>query len=429
MINVTRQLTPLLGGLLGLLAATGAAAEATLLDRIVVVVEDDVITQSEFDERLQITRQRLSSTPPVDVLRRQVLERLVMEKLQLQEAERFGMSVDDITLNDATRDIARRNNMNLEEFRRNLLAEGIDYIEFREQIRNELVIDRLRQRQLQGRVRVSDQEIDEFIASQSGALNSQAEYRLGHILIALPEAASPEQIQAARERAQAVRQKLLDGEDFTEVAVSSSNGQRALEGGDLGWRSAPQLPSIFARAVTGMKTGDTSDLIRSPSGFHIVRLLEQRGLQRTMIEQTRARHILITPNELLTMEQAREKLAALRDRIEGGDDFAELSKANSDDKGSAANGGDLGWISPGEMVPEFEDVMKTLSKDEMSEPFRSSFGWHIVQVLDRREHDSTEESQRVRARDFIRERKAEEELELWLRRLRDESYVEYRLSS
>ena len=402
--------------------------EGVMIDEIAALVDDDVITLRELDARIEQMRQQLKGrVPPEDVLRRQVLERMIVEQVQLQLAANSGIRIDDITLNRTIQDIANRNGLDLDGLRSALMHDGIDWEGFREQIRNELTISRLRQRQVDSRVTVTDQEIDDFIANQGGALEQDVEYRLSQILISVPEAASPEQIKAAHDKAEALRERILAGEDFAEAAARESEGQNALEGGDLGWRAAGEIPTLFARTVALMQPGDVSELIRSPSGFHIVKLTDKRGGERKLVTQTHARHILVQPNAMLSDEDARRRLVTLRQRIANGEDFAALARANSDDKGSAVNGGDLGWADPGNFVPQFEEVMNSLQPGQISDPFRSQFGWHIVQVLERRTQDNTREQLRAQAREYIRKRKQEEELDIWLRRLRDEAYVEYRI--
>lgn len=404
-----------------------------MIDRIVAVVEDDIIMESELEERLSMIEKRLSQRgeelPPMEVLSKQVLEHLIVERLQLRMASRRGIRIDDLTLNDTMRNIAARNRLNLEEFRERLLSEGIDYVQFREQVRIELIIKALRERAIEQKVQVTDQEVAELISSQLGSVDSELEYRLSHILITIPEAASAAEIKKAKEKADSIRDRLVAGEDFERLAVSESDGQNALEGGDLGWRKSGQLPTVFTRYVVSMSVGDVSDVVRSPSGFHIIKLTDRAGEESQVVEQTRARHILIKTSALVDDEKARSRLDELRRRIAYGESFAELAKANSDDTGSAIEGGDLGWTSPGSLVTEFERAMNRLEIGEVSAPFKSAFGWHIVQVLERRSHDSTQEALRSQARNIILRRKVEEETELWLRRLRDESYVEYRLQA
>lgn len=418
---------------IGGLHALRAAENPILLDRIVAVVEDDVIMSSELEERVAMVKRRLSGhqgvEPPPELLKKQVLEHLIVERLQLQLASRQEIRIDDLTLDEAMRALARRNHLSLEKFHEQLVAENIDYIKFREQVRTELAIDTLRKRVVDRKIQVTDQEVNDLIATQQqgGGDGSSVEYRLNHILIAVPEGASADRIQAARTKADSIRKNVLKGEDFKRFAISESDGQKALEGGDLGWRKSDQLPSLFARRVPGMKIGDVSEVIRSPSGFHLIYLMDRRGQQQKIVNQSRARHILIKTSALMNDEQVRLRLNELAHRIELGESFAELAKAHSEDAATAIKGGDLGWVNPGELTPEFEDVMNSLQINQLSEPFKSGFGWHLVQVMDRRKYDNTEQAMRAQARETIVRRKIEEETELWLRRLRDESFVEYRL--
>ncbi len=405
------------------------------LDRIVAIVNDDVITATELEQRIDLLEQQLrqqgGARPPRDVLRRQLLERLILTRIQLQLADATGIRIDDETLNTTLTNIAAQNNLTLSEFREVLEADGFDFAQFREEIRQEIIIRRLRQRQVESRITVTEQEIDNFLINQRAQGKADEEYRLGHILIALPEAASPEEIRTARARAEEVLARLRAGEDFAATAIAVSDGQQALEGGDLGWRKAGQLPTLFADRVRDMAVGDLAGPIRSPSGFHLIKLLDKRHGQRHVVTQTRARHILIRP--LTRADGSRDDDAALaqirrlRERLLAGEDFAELAQAFSDDKASAIDGGDLGWVSPGQMVPEFERAMTALAPGEISEPVKSGFGWHLIQVLERREHDDTETRARNQARNQIFQRKVEEAAANWLRRLRDEAYVEYRL--
>ena len=418
--------------LLALVAALPAVAAPQTLDRIVAVVNDGVILASDLQQEMttvkQQLRQRHTPLPPDDALRGQVLERLIMKKVQLEMADRVGVTVDDNTLNQALRRIADRNHLTLSQFRDALESQGMSFNTYRSQLRDEIIISRLRQRQVDNRVHVSPQEIDEHLATQTAA-DKNSEFLLGHILVALPEAASAKQIEAARKKAEAIRQSLLDGANFETTAAAKSDGQNALDGGRLGWRKASQLPTIFADQVLGMSVGDISQIIRSPSGFHIVKLLDRRSSETHVVTQTHARHILIQTNKVVTSQDAKMRLESLRQRIVHGEDFGKLAQTHSDDPASAANGGDLGWITPGTMVPAFQDAMKKLQPGQISEPFQTQYGWHIVQVLGRRKHDSTKEYRRAKAAKEIRDRKAEEALELWLRRLRDEAYVEKRLNN
>ncbi len=420
-------------------AANAAPSVAQVkIDSIVAIVNDTVITHSELEDQTRTIRQQLrqQNTPAPDsaVLQKQVLERLITSRLQLQLAASTGIRVDDDTLNRAINRIAEQNKLSLTEFRSMLEKDGFSFDKFREDIRGEITITRLRQRQVDSRITVTDQEVAQFLAVQARQGKSDDEYRVGHILIALPEAASPEKIQAARQKAEKILEKLqakvgasTGGADFKETAIAMSDGQQALEGGDLGWRSAGQLPSLFAAQVPAMKVGDLSGIIRSSGGFHIIKLLDYRGGKRHTSTQTLARHILIRTTELITDDDASIRLEQLAQRIKKGEDFAELARTYSDDKVSAAKGGSLDWVSPGDMVPVFEQAMNELQLTQISAPFRSEFGWHIVQAQERREHDDTEEYTRAQAQEALRSRKIEEESQNWLRRLRDEAYVEYRL--
>ena len=414
---------------LALLLAAPQALAAQLLDRIVAVVNDDVVLLSELEQEVKTVaaqlQQRNIPLPDQQILIRQVLERLIMQRLQLAVAERSGIRVDEATLNAAVQRIAEQNNLSLSQFRAALEAEGYDYAAFREGLRNEIVLARLHQRQAESRVHITPQEIDEFLASQSGS--NTDEYLVGHILISIPDQASAAQLQQARERAEQVLRALREGAELAQLAASYSDSPTALDGGSLGWRTQGELPTLFANVVPQLAVGETADILQGPSGFHIIQLLDRRSSDRAVITQTRARHILITPNEVVSESDARQRRESLRRRILNGEDFAELAKAHSDDKASASRGGDLGWASPGMFVPSFEQAMAQLAPGEISEPFRSNFCWHIVQVLERRQRDATDELRRARAAEIIRQRKTEEVLEAWLRQLREDAYVDIRL--
>lgn len=417
-----------------LFTSLNAVAAITEVDRIVAIVNEDVILDSELNNRIKTVReqmaQRKARVPNDDVLRKQVLERMVLSRLQLQVAERTGVKVSDNQLNAAIAGIARRNNMSIAQFRNTLERDGFDFEAFREDMRQEMVISRLVQRQVKQRINISEQEIDNFLATNRTQRGINAEYHLQHILISLPDGASADQIQKAKGEAIDLVNKLRAGSDFAQLAASHSDGGNALKGGDLGWRSNAQLPSLFSGIVEGMQQGEVSDPIRSPSGFHIIKLAELRNAGETgrhIIQQTKVRHILIRTNDVTSSDDAKARLEQLRLRLEGGEDFAALARAHSDDRGSAINGGDLGWTSPGDLVKEFETVMNNIQVNTISQPFRTQFGWHILEVLARRQHDDTDKFIRNAARQAIGERKAEEETQSWLQRLRDEAYVEYRL--
>ncbi len=403
------------------------------LDRIVAIINDDVIMRSELAVKIQSVSAQMQEQniplPPQSILERQVLDRLILTKLQIQMAQNTGIRVDDETLNRTISNIAAGNEMSLNEFREILESDGYGYETFRKDIRDEILISRLQQRQVDNRIIVTDREIDNFLSNQEHQGETDIEFHIAHILVAIPEGGSNRQIAKARETADQVLSELQAGAEFSSMAATYSDGQQALDGGDLGWRKAGQVPTLFADFISDMEIGGLSDIIKSPSGYHIVKLLDKRSSEQVVVTQTNARHILIRPDELTTADDALRRLQQLRMRIDGGDDFAELAKAHSADTMSAAEGGDLGWVNPGDLVPEFESAMNSLEPGVTSLPFRTQFGFHIVQVLDRREHDSTEDIKRARAREVIRRRKLDEARTDWLRQMRDEAYVEYRLDS
>jgi peptidyl-prolyl cis-trans isomerase SurA len=395
------------------------------------VVNDDVIVKSELDRRIEQVRSQLADSgtapPPDDVLQKQVLERLIMDRLQLQVADRSGIQIDDQTLNDAISDMAAKNGLTLREFRDVLDRDGYDFGQFREEVRDQIAINQVRQREVGDRIVVSERDVENFLAMQAKQGSTDFEYRMAQILIGTADGATPEEIAEKEREAREVLAELRDGADFAETAVAVSDGQQALEGGDLGWKKAAQLPTIFANIAAQMSPGEISDVIRSPSGFHIVKLLDVRGQERHIVTQTLSRHILIRPNEIVSDEDAESRLLQLKSRIEQGEDFGTLARSHSDDRGSAIKGGELGWLSPGDLIPKFEAVADSLQVGEVSEPFKTQFGWHIVQVMERREHDNTAEVLRAAARQQIRERKLEEEGQAWLAQIRDTAFVEYRL--
>ncbi len=403
-----------------------------LLDRIVAVVENDIIMQSELDTKLRTVvgqmQQQGIQLPSSSVLETQVLERMILTKIQLQRAEETGIRVDDETLNRTISNIAAENKVSLSQFRDILEGDGFSYEQFRENIRNEIIVSRLRRREVDNRISISSKEIDNALSNLEFQGKTETEYQLSHILISLPEAPTPDEEEQARLVAEKVLEDLKAGQDFTMMATTYSDGQRALDGGNLGWRKKNEIPTLFSTQIESMEKGDISDLIKSSSGFHIVKLADVRSSEKYMITQTNARHILIKLDELTTADDAWVRLDQLRTRIEGGDDFAELARSHSDDTVSAADGGNLGWSSPGRLVPKFEEVMNQLKIGEISQPFETQFGWHLLQVLGRREHDDTESVRRTKASETIRRRKSEEAHQNWLRHLRDEAYVEYRLN-
>lgn len=412
---------------------SSAQAETVELDRIVAIVNNDIITYSALRNEVRTISQQLrqqrsaQQLPSNDVLEKQVLERLIIKELQLQLADSTSIRVDDETLNNTISRIAADNKLSLQEFRDVLIKEGYDFAVFREDIRKEIILTRLRERQINSRITVSESEIANFKANSERQGSKDSEFQMAHILIAIPDAVAPEKLQELRNRAQTVLERLRSGADFAETAIAVSDGQQALQGGDLGWRKLGELPTLFSDVANKLQPGQLSDLIRSPSGFHIVKLIAVRDGQPHIVKQTLARHILIRTNELTTDEDAQRTLVSLKQRAEAGEDFAKLAQANSMDLASAAEGGSLGWTQAGDNIPLFEEMTNKTTPGAISEPFKTNFGWHIVKVEDRREIDDTAEFQRKKIRNLIRQRKIEEETETWLRRLRDEAYVEYRL--
>lgn len=401
---------------------------AEVLDRIVAVVENDVILERELQKEVSAIVQRIQAgntqMPPEHVVRKQVLEKMIIDKLQRQLAERAGITVSEEMLSSSAADIAQRNNMNLEQFRAELEGQGIPYKSFLENMRNEIVINQLRGREIGGRIKVTDKEVEHTMETQEKIGEEAVQYHLGHILIAVKEAAAATEIQKAQAKADDLVNKLRAGQDFTKTAISESDDGNALKGGDLGWRALTDIPTLFIDVVKKMTQDEVADPIRSPSGFHIIKLLELKGLDNHMITKTKVRHILIKTNELVDDEEAKKRLLALKARIADGDDFAALARAHSDDKGSALKGGSLDWVGPGDLVKPFEEAMSKLSVNEISEPIQTQFGWHLIQVLDRENKDNSAEYKKNLVRDAIRKRKIEEETELWMRRLRDEAFVE-----
>jgi peptidyl-prolyl cis-trans isomerase SurA len=403
-----------------------------LLDRVAAVVNEGIVLQSELDEQVILITERLRAQkldlPPENVLRQQVLERLVLQEIQMQRADRANLKVPDEALNSAMQDVAQRNNIPLSQLPEALAAQGIDYAAYRDAMRKELTLTLLRQRDVIQRISVTPREIDQYLEKQKNAPEQSGEYNVSHILIAVPQASSPEQLESADKRATDVARRAKEGEDFGKLAVAYSNSQTALDGGALGWRKGSELPTFLNDVIARLKPGEVSEPLRTPTGYHIVKLNEVRGTnQQVIVEQVHARHILLKPNELQDDATVRQKLVQLRERIEKGEDFAGLAQVSSEDPGSASEGGDLGWANPGTFVPEFEKELASLKENEISEPFRTQYGWHLVQVLGRRQFDNTDELKRRTAAEAIRAGHADEETELWMRRLRDEAYVEYKL--
>jgi peptidyl-prolyl cis-trans isomerase SurA len=426
--NSLRLLTLLLAGSLTLSAAVAAPMK---LDRIVAVVNSAVITENQLQARVDQTLRQLAgrNTPPParPLLEKQLLERMITETVLMQMAEETSIRIDAASLDRAVARIASQNNMDLAAFKTALEKEGLSFEAFRQQVRSDMTIARLREREVDSKVQVSDAEIENYLATAGQDGDRQTEYSLAHIVIAAPEGASPEQLAALRAKADKALAELQAKADFAQVSAAYSDTQNALQGGALGWRSEAKLPSLYVEAAKGLKPGEVTPVLKSSSGFHIVKLLDKRGKDvNLVVRQTHARHILVKTNEVVSDQDARNRLDNLRERIRNGDDFAKLAKLHSDDL-SAAKGGDLGWLNPGDTVPQFERAMDALQPEETSEPIRSPFGWHLIQVLERRDQDVTQERRRLEARRALRERKAEVAFEDWVRQARDRAYVELRL--
>jgi peptidyl-prolyl cis-trans isomerase SurA len=421
--------------LLLLLAAAAVsvspARAVTLVDRIIAVVNKEVITYSELYAAVGQAERELSRrntpAPERSVLERQVLERLVIDKAQLQLARESGVRVDDLQVDRAVERIAASNNMTLADFRRTLESDGVGFETWRAEIRNQMIMGRLREREVENRVQVSEAEVDAFLEQAKGRPDNN-EYNIAHILVRVPEGASPERIRQARERAEQALGELKGGAPFGRVAASYSDAPDALQGGTIGWRSHDRLPELFSGALAKMQPGEVSEPLRSPAGFHILELVDRRGMGvEAAVRQTRLRHILVRTSEAVSENEARRKLSDLRDRIVNGKgDFSELARQYSDD-GTAARGGELDWVYPGDTVPEFERAYEELKVGEVSQPVRTPFGYHIIQVLERRASDVSPERKRIQARQALRDRKADEAYTDWLRQLRDSTYVELRL--
>ncbi len=402
------------------------------LDRVVAIVGDGVVLQSQVDDQLNLIMGRLrdqkAQLPPADVVHQQVLERLVLQEIQLQRANRLGVRVSDEMLNEALRDVAKRNGLAFEQMPDALASQGVDYASYRDDMRREISISLLRQRDVYPRIYVSPRELDQALARQSTQVDENAEFDVSHILLSLPESATADQMARVEKLAAAIHDRAKAGEDFGQLALTYSQSQSALERGKLGWRRLNQLPQFIGDLVAAMKPGDVADPVRTPTGFHIVRLDDTRGASTgpMLVEQIHSRHILLRPNEVQDDATTRQRLAALRDRILAGEDFGALASVTSEDPASASHGGDLGWTSPGTFEPDFETALAALEPNQISEPFRTQFGWHIVQMLGKRTFDQSDDVRRQRVLTALRESKVDEETELWLRRLRDEAYVEVR---
>lgn len=421
----------------GLVAATRAdtpplSTRGAELDRIVAIVNEGVVLSTQLDEETQRISQRLrqqnTALPPQDVLRKQVLERLITQELQLQRAERMGLKVNDEMLNAALNDLAERNKVKFSDLPATIEAQGQSYAAYREEVRRDMTVQILQQRGVIANINITPRELDQFLARQQRMPDANAEYNISHILISVPSNTTPEQLEKLNARAKEAFEKARGGEDFAQLAVRYSDSNTNVEGGQLGWRTGAQLPTIAADRVPSLQAGAVTELIRTPSGFHLFKLNEKRGgAQQELQAQVHARHILLKTNALEDDNTVRQRLEKIRERVQAGEDFAAIASVTSQDPGSAVQGGDLGWTGPGVFVPEFEQTLDKLQENELSQPFKSQFGWHLVQLMGRRTQDISEDSRRNKAFAELREAKAEEEVELWVRELRSSAYIEYLL--
>jgi peptidyl-prolyl cis-trans isomerase SurA len=420
-------------GLLVLVTGLAAHAVPRDLDYIVAIVDDDVVLATELVSRMSSVRKQMVAAkvaiPSDDVLFNQMLERLIMEEIQLQMGQRAGVRIDDETLTGAIDGIAKQNQMGLEDFKRALERDGMSYGEFRDEVRREMTIQRVQRNRVNNRVYLSDEEIDAFLVSPLGQRTLSDEYRVGHILLAVASDAQPAAVVQAEQEADSIYEQLTAGADFRQMAIAHSSDSRALEGGDLGWRKAGELPSLFADQVFELNVGQTAAPIRSNSGFHIVQLLEKRGAGTEVVEQMLVRHILVKPSEIRSEADTQALIEDIHRRILAGEDFGALARLYSDDPGSALAGGDLGWSEPEKFAPEFADVVRETPVEKLSDPFQTKFGWHVLQVMDRRQHDMSEDARRNLAIRVLHNRRYEEELQEWLKEIRDEAFVEIRVAN
>jgi len=424
--------TALLAVLLTAFSVT-ASAQLEILDKVVAIVDEDVILESEVQRRLATIYAQIQQSgtqpPPQEIVVQQVLERLISERLQLNMGYSAGIRITDAELNDAMARIASSNQLTMEQYAEQVHASGSTLSNVREEIRNEMILMRVQQGQVMRRIRISNQELDNFLNSEEGRFMTSPDVNVGHILLPVPSGKNNEEVNAILQRAQGLLEEANNGTDFRQLAIANSADQTALQGGDLGWRKMAQLPGVFIEAVEKLEIGQISEPIRSDAGYHLIKLYERKGGGEQLIEQHFARHILIKPNEIRDEETVVSQLTELRERIKAGEDFALLTKEFSEDPGSALNGGELGWSTPGMFVPEFEQTMGSIELNEVSAPFLSQFGWHILQVTERRNQDFSENITRNRAQNLLRQRKYEEELQVWLQEIRDEAFVEIKESA
>jgi peptidyl-prolyl cis-trans isomerase SurA len=429
-LNATRPLRYLIAALMLFLVVPVAMAERQPLDRVVAVVDEGVVLQSELQARLQQIESRLRAQgtrlPPQKVLRKRVLDQLILERIQIQRARQMGVRIGDNELNRAMQNVASNNGFSsLDAFEQALASEGLSFQQAREQIRREMLVSRIQQQLVGRRIRITEREVDNFLESSQARENSGVEHLLGHILISVNNFNDEGEVDAARSRARNIRQRLDNGADFREVAVAESDGRNALEGGELGWRTEQELPSLAAGEIPDLEVGEASDVLRSGSGFHIVTPLDRRGDEGSGndVEQHRVRHILIS-TENRSSEEAQSLAQDLAEQLDEGASFTALAREYSDDPGTASEGGDLGWINPGEMVPAFEETMNATEVGRQSDPFRSRFGWHILEVEEERTAEIGDQLRRREARQALQQRRFELELQNWLNQIREEAYVE-----
>ncbi len=424
--------TLLLGSLMLATSQFGLAqSNAVALDRVVAIVDKDVVLQSELSDRKASVLERLKGQyqqlPPEDVLNKQILEQLIVERIELGLAERYEIKVDEAEIDQAIGRVLQKNQITLAQLEADLKTQGLTLDGLRKQMRNELTISHLQQGVVNSRIKITEQDINNFLASSDGKYATSPDFHIGHILIAVSSSADADAIAAAETQANDIYQKLQSGSDFSQMAISYSNDQAALQGGDIGWRKLAQLPELFGNQMVNLGVGQVSKPFRSGAGFHILKNIEQRGGGEQLVEQTNARHILIKTSEIMDDAQARQKLLDLKARIEKGEDFGKLARENSEDTGSMLSGGDLGWSMPGMFVPEFEEAMGNTAVGGITRPFKSQFGWHILQVIERRKEDMSDKMKRNQAANVLRSRRFDEEFQLWLTQIREEAYVEVKL--
>ena len=414
-----------------IVACSLSNAQVKILDKIIAIVDDDVVLQSELNRRMSSIikqiKQSNTTAPPEDLLKKQVLDRLISERIQLSIGYNAGVRISDDELNQAIGRVATSNNLSIDQYIDRLTMEGTSLSIIREEVRHELIIMRVQQASIMRRIRVSDQELNNFLNSEEGQLVSSPDVNIGQILLAVSSNASKASIDRVSNQAMDLYQQIQDGKDFKELALSYSMDQSALQGGDLGWRNMAQLPKIFSQEIDLLSLGTVSEPIRSGAGFHLIKLYDRRGGDVKLIEQNLVRHILLEPNALRNKLETKKFLQQIKNQVLAGENFEQLAKAHSEDKSSALDGGNLGWSTPGMFVPEFEATMNNIAIGEISEPFESQFGWHILQVTDRRQQDFSEEILRNRAQNLIRQRKYDEELQVWLQEIKDEAFIEIKI--